>query len=323
MSNLLSLDEWLGQLGPQYLDRFIASGGAAVKFAIGSDGTESDVVVARVATEAAHRHYVVVRLSSAVTRIHLIDRLFNAIAAEVPWSSLSTWVLADMARRNGLEVPKDLGDDGLASQIASCGGIDEGYVRMTLERAVANDVFVDRQLTRDFRIAMTWLCRARLNGGDEGTTITADITAWLTGEIGSVSVVRPYSLFTKVNRFNARHLLESLFTWVRRAGRPGTVVTLDLRALGRPRRVEGSQYYTKAALLDAYEVLRQFIDDTDDLAGALIVVIADAEFLDTLPGSRGIGAYLALMNRVYDEVRDRQRVNPMASLVRLGGGGDS
>src|SRR5262249_51326221 len=147
----------------------------------------------------------------------------------------------------------------------------------------------------------------------------SDVTAWLRGEIGGVSQMRPYQIFTKVNRFNARHLLESLFTWVRRAGRPGTVVVLELRAVTASRRAADANFYTKAGLLDAYELCRPFIEDTDDLAGALLVVTGDEELLATDDHSRGMGAYRPLMNRVFDEVRDRQRVNPMGTLVRLRG----
>jgi hypothetical protein len=70
-------------------------------------------------------------------------------------------------------------------------------------------------------------------------------------------------------------------------------------------------------MLDAYEVLRQFIDGTDRLKGCLIVVFAAPEFLVVEPGSRGLGAYDALRLRVYDEVRDSRLANPMGAMVRL------
>jgi hypothetical protein len=320
MADLLALEEWLRYLDGEYLDRFIASGGAAVKFAIGYDGAVPDMIAERVIASARSRNYIVARVSAATTRLQLVDRLFFAIADQVPWDALSQDVLADLARHSDLQVPAALGPEGLASQLAVHNQMDEGYIRMTLERGISNEIFTDRQLTKDFRVAMTWLCKARLNGGDEAATISADITAWLRGQIGGVSQMRPYQIFTKVNRFNARHLLESLFTWVRRAGHPGTVVVIDLRAVTASRRVPDTNFYTKAGLLDAYELLRQFIDDTDDLSGTLLVVTGDEDLLATDDHSRGVGAYRALMNRVFDEVRDRRRVNPMGTLVRLGGG---
>jgi len=68
-------------------------------------------------------------------------------------------------------------------------------------------------------------------------------------------------------------------------------------------------------VLDAYEVLRQFIDGTDEMEGLLIIVLASKDFLHD--DKRGLSRYDALKLRVWDEVRDRQRQNPLASLVRL------
>ena len=73
-------------------------------------------------------------------------------------------------------------------------------------------------------------------------------------------------------------------------------------------------YYSKAAVLDAFEVLRQLIDSTDDLRGVLVLAVVPPELL-TDP-NRGL-SYTALQLRVADEVRDRRRANPFAALVRL------
>ena len=70
------------------------------------------------------------------------------------------------------------------------------------------------------------------------------------------------------------------------------------------------------SVLDAYEVLRQFVDSTDRLTGCLIVVMPAASFLDEAD-IRGISAYTALKARVFDEIHDKRLVNPMSSLVRL------
>src|ERR1022692_1664451 len=74
-------------------------------------------------------------------------------------------------------------------------------------------------------------------------------------------------------------------------------------------------YYSKAAVLDAYEVLRQFIDATDELRGVLFVAVMPPELMTD--EARGLPAYSALQLRVADEVRDRRRANPFAALVRL------
>ena len=75
------------------------------------------------------------------------------------------------------------------------------------------------------------------------------------------------------------------------------------------------QYYSKAAVLDAYEVVRQLVDATDVLRNVFIAVTLPPEMVTD--EARGLPAYSALQQRVVDEVRDRRRANPFAALVRL------
>ena len=94
---------------------------------------------------------------------------------------------------------------------------------------------------------------------------------------------------------------------------------IDLARLAVVRRPPAEErvglYYSKAATLDAYEVLRQLIDATDRLHHALIGVALPPELLTD--DGRGLPAYSSLHLRVMDEVRDRRRSNPFAALVRL------
>src|SRR6266540_40167 len=69
------------------------------------------------------------------------------------------------------------------------------------------------------------------------------------------------------------------------------------------------------AVLDAYEVVRQLIDATDNLSSVLMAVVVPPELVTD--EVRGLPAYSALQLRVADEVRDRRRTNPYAALVRL------
>lgn len=317
--SLLPVGEWLDFLGREYLDGYIRAGGAAVKFGVPCDGTPTAAIVEQLAERARRSGYVVATVSSADTRIHLIDRLLHAIAQQVPWDELTVATLRRLAARDGMSLSDAVTAGGIAAQLSTANDLDEDYVRLTINHRIANDVFKDRTLAKDFRFAMTWLCRARLNGGDEGAVWSDQILEWITGQVPGISAMKQYQIYTKVNRANARHLIESLFTWVQRAERPGLVVIVDVdRLTEKVRPADGTVFYTKSMLLDAYEVLRQFIDATDDLTAALIVVVGAEAFLDVESRGRGMGSYQALMNRVYDEVRDRNVVNPMGSLVRVG-----
>lgn len=312
----LKASDWLDVVQREYLDDFIPNGGAAVKFAVSCDGTPTAMLGEKIATVASDRGYVVARISATDTRMHMLDKLFNAVAERIPWVELATQRLGQLAV-DSFKVPDDFDDRPVDEQLAAAGSPLD-YVRLTMNLVIANRVLKDHDLARDFRIAMTWLCKARLTGTPESATQLDAITGWLTGRVQAISNMKGYQIYTKINRTNARHHFESLFTWVRKCGKPGTVIVIDGAPFTEARPpIDGSVNYTRNALLDAYEVLRQFIDSTDHLSSALIVVTADKPFLDIEPGSRGLGAYPALMNRIFDEVRDRNLANPMSSLQRL------
>lgn len=77
-------------------------------------------------------------------------------------------------------------------------------------------------------------------------------------------------------------------------------------------------FYSIPAVRDGYEVLRQFIDGTDELQHCFICVAVPEGFVLSKDESpRGMGAYDALRLRVSDDVSDRRCANPLYSLVRL------
>ena len=168
-------------------------------------------------------------------------------------------------------------------------------------------------------MAMYWLTRARLDARLRGTATYQQLTDWLGGRIRLVSELKQYQIFSKVNRTNARHLLGSLLATIRNAGYPGLVVTLNgFRLLESKRADDGSINYTKAALFDAYEVFREFIDNTDALDGLFFSVFVPSDFLDIAnPKSRGICIYPALQDRVQDELRSQKHANPLTAMTRV------
>src|SRR5204863_7186916 len=105
----------------------------------------------------------------------------------------------------------------------------------------------------------------------------------------ALSTVKPYQLFTRINRSNARHMIESLSSWLRLTGEAGLVILVDISRLAVARNPKDERvFYTKAAVLDAYEILREFIDSTDRLESCFLVVVPDPTFLDDDALGRGI-----------------------------------
>lgn len=316
MTAAVAVAEWVDVIDRDYLASFISAGGASVKFAVPLNRAASSVTD-RLEQIATSRDMAFLTADASRVRVHMIDQLFFHFSGQTPWQRLARSRLFGLAAAAGYDV--DQNDTGPVEQmVAKANDLDLDFVRGELRRHVTQSVFKDQSLAKDFRVAMTHLCLSELSGGEEGAITTRVILEWLTGTNRAVSAVKPYAIRARIMRTNARVFLESLLAWVRSCGQSGTVIVIDINRLAVARNPRDDMvFYPKAALLDAYEVLRQFVDATDSLDGCLLVVVAAPEFLDTETATRGMGAYEALMFRVYDEVRDRQLPNPMASLVRL------
>lgn len=315
MTIAISRDDWLEFVRTEYLESYIADGGAAIKVVIDLGGSDVDLAET-IAGHAADAGYLTRVVDSTVSRVHMIDEVFFAVADQIPWRESVERVVIGLAKADGLSVTD--GDRPLLQRIAEASDLDSQFVQLQLRRKIVEAIFKNRRLVKDFRVAATQLATAALGGGQEAETTFATITDWLTGRNRAVAAVKPYQIFSRIGRTNARHLFESTLSWISLAGWPGLVLVMDVRRVTVARNPkDGRLYYSKAAVLDAYEVLRQFIDGTDRLVNCFIVVVADPEFLDDESSGRGLGAYQALKFRVFDEVRDRDLANPMAALVRL------
>lgn len=320
-SHLMNPANWIDSIDAGYLSDFLPSGGSSVKFVVCGDGATPAEISDRLATRARERGFLLARIQSESLKIQQIERVFGAISDQIPWDETVTRVLCSMARDQGWQVP-DVVDSsrGLVEQLDAVNGLGVKQISIVLQRELSTRILLDFGLAKDFRLAMTWLARARLSAGAADGPDFQQITDWLGVRVSAIRNMRPYQIHTKINRANARHLFGSLCAWVRRAGFPGITTILDARRLtSRDRSEDGAINYSIAAVLDAYEILRQFIDATDEFDGFFLVVLTAPEFLDLDARGRGIGRYPALLGRVYDEVRDRRVANPYSALVRLGG----
>ena len=308
----IPVDAWLQQLDMHYLKGFILAGGAAVKFVIAMDTDATDLCDA-IEDRAREQGYVIAAVSATETRVHMMDQLFHAVCRQIPWRQLCEERLLRLVNGLGYE-PPCAGAGSFLTRLADANNLTTNFLSLPLRRQIQDSVYRERSLARDFRVAMTHLCLAALDDAADDAPFT-DLLAWLTGSQTGANQIKPYQIFARINRHSARHLFESLTHWIAQCGRTGLLVTIDTRRLLEPRRVATGVNYSKANAMDTYEVLRQFIDSAERLSHCLLTVVADARFLQ--PEGKGIELYQALKYRVYDEVHDKRRANPLGSLVRL------
>src|SRR6266704_220062 len=235
--------------------------------------------------------------------------------------------LAGFVRQGGAAVKVVVaGDDDVAARfhaglaaVAAYHEVDARELYRSVRRALEHALLGATGLAHEFRLAMLRLCQAELGVGEGDIAERDAVLGWLKGERVALALLRRSLIYGRIGRHSAQAMLTSLASWLARVGHGGLVLDIDLArlAVGRRPPVEQREgvYYSKAAVLDAYEVLRQLIDATDVLSAAMVVVVVPPELLTD--EVRGLPAYSALQLRVVDEVRDRRRTNPYAALVRL------
>ena len=320
MPNTISLQAWMQVIDEEYLSSFVRDGGASVKFAVTPNELKPDLHTA-VNARCRELDYLLVQLdaSARATRAHMPQDMFFSLATQVDWRLLARRMILRLAGEQGYQVGEILPDatGNVFDAIAKANSLKAQFVLGAMRPEIQNHIFRNPKMAKDFRVCMSALC---LQEDTRGEYTGQPLLDWLTGNNTRVSSVRDFSIYTSINRATARYFIESALYWIRQTGYAGTVILFDnsrVTLARNPR--DGLRYYTRPMAMEHYELLREFIDGVDRLAGALLVVVTNREFIDDSGDrrSRGYGIYQALRTRVMEDVRDRNLVNPVASLVRL------
>ncbi|MGH8921367.1 MAG: BREX system ATP-binding domain-containing protein, partial [Acidimicrobiales bacterium] len=277
-------------LGREYLRGYVDAGGAAVKFAVAPE--DGAAVLTRELGEVARAAgYLVATVDGSETRMHLLEQVFFAVAGQVDWDGLAAVTVGAAATAAGYPPPGS-GDLSL-DRLADHHRVDSRELKRDLDRELQARVYRDYAMVQEFRIAMLRLCQAQLRTGQVADAEHAAVLDWLKGELRQISVLKSALIFRRIARHNARQLLFSLAHWLAVNGHAGLVLVLDGHRLGLARRPSPEDrrghYYTKTSLLDAYEVLRQLVDNTDELAHCFVVFLGAPELLTD--HNRGLDAY--------------------------------
>ena len=318
----LPAERWVEILSKEYLDSFVRDGGAAVKFAVTVEDGTRELLRKRLKAEAKARGYLWAEIDSRKTKVHMLEQVFFAVAEQVPWLDLCEKRLLRMAKEAHFAPPAE-GTGSLAGRIALAQpkGNDVSQIVQELRPLIGKAALQRRDLARDFRTAMTELCRAVLISEPGEMATSAAILSWLTGRDHRVSAVKPYSIYNSISRANARFMLQSAVRWISESDHTGLVIWLDINRVPIPKPrgapADNPLYYSRAAVLDAYEVLREFIDSIDDSMHQLLVVGTGQEFVGSELGGRGMVSYSALQNRLVADVKIRNLANPMGTLVSV------
>lgn len=307
-------DDWVSVMG-QDLAEFVGAGGASVRLVVGE--SPADVGHARDALRALagelDLHFF--EVDGGQTKLHYPNEILAAVAAQIDFSKAMTSFLFQAVIDDQLEIPSDT-SKFVVREVAELNGLVPRAVRELVNNRIRSAIMRDRRLVRDVRYALFRLSQDVQAGWT--TQAGSDVPSrWLTNQVAGIKELRELGIVQKVTRHNARGLLRSLLTWLPTAQRKGSVVFVDAQRLGLKQNPhDGEEFYTRVALSDVYEVIRTFIDDTDDMRHVLLVFGMPREFLSVEPKGRGMGVYQALQFRVTG-FSEATMPNPLSNMVLL------
>ncbi len=307
--------EYLEVLSKNYFNRYLPEGGSAFKLVVTSSAANSSTFHRSMTGAARDGGAIAFSLCSSEHKLHLMDQFYFGISKAIDWNAeamkfISTWILPNLL---------DQSEFVALDQLSRKGNIGLGSLKMQISSAIKTHVSQDYNYSGEFRVALAHLALGRMFIEKAPMSPFSELVQeWLQGSLQSIVPLKEAMIFRKVQRSSARHMLYSTLRFLRKCGYKHVVIMLDIaRYLESVKYIDrkGGLYYTPAATLDLYEMIRQSIDDVHQIEGTMVIVTVPSTFISDQ--RRGLERYQALKMRLWSDVRLRNVQNPMAPMIRL------
>ena len=309
------LDSFLSFLGSNYLKTYLPEGGSKVKFVTGRPGSGKTHLSLCLLRDAEALGYLTVRFSAKEIWLHDFREIYLEILRQCDIERVLNDCASQIIREQGYD-PTEFGpQQRLLDYLAERGegdALSKSEIRTSLRRFFTRNPLLDTCFAA---------CCSLLTGDLLGYPVLEQanrelILAYLMGS----KTVKPAQMralgipSAGINKYNARFLLRSLCEVIHLSGHPGLLVIIDdLEALlqrGGEERIR----YSKMRREDAYESIRQLIDDIDNMRYVMFLLCADRTLMDD--ENYGMKSYQALWLRVQNEVVST-RFNRFADIIDM------
>jgi hypothetical protein len=294
-----------------YLNGFVDTGVGKVKFLRGRSGSGKTHLLRRLGLTAKQSGYVVAHVDAKRTRIMAIDELYKAITVHIPWDEIIDRAAMTVIRESLGYQDFDLQPSEFYHWASETHGRSSSILATDVRDET--DKWIQGQ---DIHSAWVLPVRSLILRRINGEVVEEEPTfRWLRGEKLKAAERRGIGVSTNVDRRNARAMLLSMAVLVHAVSYRGLVVLVDnADVMARVVREEGIPYYTRGNRDQAYEMLRQLIDESHLSAYLFLVVAGNTDLYDNQ--KTGFPSYPALIARIQSEITAVQ-LNRFADLVDL------
>jgi len=292
-----------------YLEDYIAGGGSKVKFLTGKPGSGKTHALLLLLEEARRLGYTAVYIDAHQVPLNKFDSIYQAVLAMVDVESLVTGYCSAVVERLGYDPGQiPVGQDFF--NWAQAQGRAADPLRRELQESL-DLLYQDRKVNHNVATAFNQLCAHYLGIRCLAPDQKNILTDWIKGLPLTVKLLKPLKIFTRIDKYNARHMMASLLYLLRICGRRGLCVAVDSLEALLERGPSGRALYGKTARNEVYESLRQLVDDFANFEGAFFVFAGQPDLIHDEKG--GFKSYEALWMRIQNEVSG-SRPNKFADL---------
>lgn len=309
----LGEEHWLDRFKEHYLYNYLAQGGSKVKVLVGRAGSGKTHLLRCVEQDARDLGYEVVYLSAPEMgkRLNDLPNLYRVMVEKIDKEKIIKGLCCRVARDLGYYQEHYDGSQPLLPILVEkeCHPVSEA--KRLIRQAVGNtfraldagpsfvafcyNVVTSRMVTGNINtlnVAVKWLCGHNLERHEKKTT----------------------GLYERLQKSNARAWLNSLVQILKMAEMTGLVLMIDNLEIMTERLPNTKRFaYTRNAVKDTCELIRQFIDDGELLPGFLLILAGRREIIED--EMRGLKSYDALWMRLQTGLIPSKEFNPYCDIV--------
>jgi len=297
----VGIQPFAAHLEEKYLSEYIAMGGSKIKFVTGRPGSGKTHFLSYLSAKAADMGFVTVNFSARDVWLHDFKEIYLEIFRHCNLmdclESCAKAVIMEMGY-NPTEIPDGITFADYLSARGEFDAINKKEIRNQLRSYFLKNPLIDN----NFAVACSLLTGGILGHPTLESSASELLLGWLTGSSQArLADVRRLGLSpSKVTKYNARHMLRSLLAVHALAGKPGILVTVDDMDILAGRGALDTIRYTKLKREDAYECIRELIDEIDTLQHIMFVFAFDRRLMDD--EIAGLKSYQALWLRIQNEI---------------------
>jgi len=302
-------------LKEHYLEQYIPEGGSKIKFVTGRPGSGKTHFARLLEAEAADAGYLTVSFSARKIWLHDFREVYLEILRQCGIERVLRGCADRIVEQLGdspLSIPEGKTYLDILSERGEADALSKGEIRSALRTFFTKNPLLDNSFA-----ACCSLLTGNLLGHPVLESANRDLLlAYLHGDkTVKLAQLRALGLSpARITKYNARYLLRSLAETVRLAGYRGLLVIIDDMEALLNRSAGEMIRYTKLRRDDAYENIRQLIDDIDSMRSVFFLLCCRRELLDN--ENYGLKSYQALWMRIQNEIVST-RFNQFADMIDL------